>query len=123
VQTDVLDRGPDDGQATSLRREDVDLISPLPHIAEETLKSIGRLNMSVHALRELIKREGLLFFLGQASHCLWVALAVLGFEGGQLCQCLRLCRLIPDAHEFGLDIATLPFGDGIQHIVYGLRTS
>jgi hypothetical protein len=34
--------------------------------------------VSVHALRELIKREGLLFFLGQASHGLWIALAVFG---------------------------------------------
>jgi hypothetical protein len=37
VQADILDGGPDDGEATGLRREHVDLIRPLPHIAEETL--------------------------------------------------------------------------------------
>jgi hypothetical protein len=33
VQADVLQRGPDNREATGLRREDADLISPLPHIA------------------------------------------------------------------------------------------
>jgi hypothetical protein len=32
VQADILDRGPDNRQATVLGREDVDLISALPHI-------------------------------------------------------------------------------------------
>src|SRR3989440_9143897 len=32
VQADILHRGPDNRQATVLSREDVDLISPLPHI-------------------------------------------------------------------------------------------
>ena len=33
VQTNVLDRSPDNRQATRLRGEDVDLIGALPHIA------------------------------------------------------------------------------------------
>lgn len=37
VQANILDRGPDNGQATGLRREDVDLLGALPHIAEKTL--------------------------------------------------------------------------------------
>ena len=32
MQADVLDRRPDNRQATGLRRENVDLISALPHI-------------------------------------------------------------------------------------------
>jgi hypothetical protein len=60
MQMDVLDRGPDNGEATHLRREHVDLVSSLPHIAEQTLKSIGRLNMSMHALRKRIKRQQVL---------------------------------------------------------------
>lgn len=36
VQADILDRGPDNRQATGLGREDIDLIRPLSHIAEET---------------------------------------------------------------------------------------
>jgi len=116
VQADILDRGPDNRQATVLGREDVDLISPLPHITEETLNRIGRLNMSMHAGRELVKGEGVLFLLGQTSQRLWIALAVFGFEGRQLGHCLLFARLIPDANEFGLDIATFPSGNGIQHI-------
>ena len=34
VQADILDRGPDNRQATALRGEDVDLISALAHITE-----------------------------------------------------------------------------------------
>ena len=33
MQTNVLDRSPDNRQATRLRGEDVDLIGALPHIA------------------------------------------------------------------------------------------
>jgi hypothetical protein len=56
VQADVLDRGPDNREAAGLRREHVDLLGALQHIAEETLDSIGRLNMSMHGCRELVKR-------------------------------------------------------------------
>ena len=51
MQVDVLDRGPDNGEATHLRREHVDLVSSLPHIAEQTLNSIGRLVRSVSPKR------------------------------------------------------------------------
>ena len=116
MQADILHRSPDNGETTRLSREDVDLIGALPHIAEETLNGVGRLNMPMHALRELVKREGLLFFLGQTSHGFWIALAVFGFEGRQLGHRLLFVRLIPDAKKFGLDISTLSSGDGIQHI-------
>ena len=116
MQADILHRSPDNGETTRLSREDVDLIGALPHIAEETLNGVGRLNMPMHALRELVKREGLLFFLGQTSHGFWIALAVFGFEGRQLSHRLLFVRLIPDAKKFGLDISTLSSGDGIQHI-------
>src|SRR6266852_3278731 len=84
VQADILDRGPDNRQATALRREDIDLIGTLPHIAKETFDGVGRLNMSVHGGRELVKRQEVLFILSQASHRLWIALAVFGFEGSEL---------------------------------------
>jgi hypothetical protein len=117
----LLDDGPDDRQATALCCEHIDLIGALPHIAEETFNRIGRLNMPMHGLRELVKREGLLFFLGQTSYGFWIALAVFGFEGGQLDQRLRFVGLIPDASEFGSDLSTLPSGDGIQHIALFMR--
>jgi hypothetical protein len=37
-------------------------------------------------------------------------LSVLGFEGGQVGERLRLTRLLPDAHEFSLHISTLSSG-------------
>jgi hypothetical protein len=58
VQTDILDRRPDNHQATGLRREHVNLISALAHITEETLKGIGGLNMPMHSLRKGINEVG-----------------------------------------------------------------
>src|SRR6266699_1261021 len=57
VQADVLNCGPDDGQATGLRREHVDLIGALPHEAPQTLNGIGRLHVPVQRLRKGIKRK------------------------------------------------------------------
>jgi hypothetical protein len=55
VQADILDGCPNDGEATGLRREDVDLIGALSHIAEKTLNGIHGLNVPVHVLRKGIK--------------------------------------------------------------------
>ncbi len=66
MQTDILDRRPDNGEATGLRREPVNLISVLPHIAEQTFDGIGGLNMPMHGGRELVKRQEVLFILSQA---------------------------------------------------------
>ncbi len=116
VQADILDRGPDNRQATGLGREHIDLISPLSHIAEETFNGVGRLNMPVHRLRKSIKGQQVLFILSQAANCFGIALSILGFEGSQLGQRLRLAGLLPDAHQFGLHLAALSSGDGGKHI-------
>ena len=121
MQADVLHSRPNNREATGLRGEHVDLISPLPHITEETLNSIGGLNVPMHALRKLVKREGLLFFLSQTSHRFWIALALLGFEGRQLDQCLLFGWLIPDADEFSLDVAPLSSRDGIEDVALLMR--
>ena len=55
MQADILDRGPDNRQATGLRREDIDLIGALSHIAEETFDGIGGLNVPMHGLQETHK--------------------------------------------------------------------
>ncbi len=78
VQADILDGGPYDRQATGLRREHVDLIGALTHIAEQTLNRIGRLNVAVHPLRKGKKGQEVLFILSQAVDCLWIALSVFG---------------------------------------------
>jgi hypothetical protein len=64
VQADVLDRGPDNRQATALGREDANLIGALAHIAEETLDRVGGLNVPMHRSRKIIKCQRFLFFLG-----------------------------------------------------------
>jgi hypothetical protein len=68
MQVDILDGRPDNGKATGLGGEHVDLIGALSHITEETLNGIGRLNMPVHRLRKGIKRQEVLFVLSQASY-------------------------------------------------------
>jgi hypothetical protein len=73
VQADVLDHGPDNHEATGLGCEHVDLIGALPQEAPQTLNGIGRLNVPMHAGRELVKRQALLFFLSQTSHGLGIA--------------------------------------------------
>ena len=35
---------------------------------------------------------------------------------GQAGQRLRLARLLPDAHEFSLDVTSLSSRDGIEHV-------
>ncbi len=116
MQADILDRRPDNREATGLGGEHVDLISSLPHIAEKALNSIGGLNVPMHALRKRIKRQQVLFVLRQTSYCFWIALSVLGFEGRQLGQRLLFAGLLPDANEFDLHIAALASRDGVQDV-------
>src|SRR5215469_2747289 len=94
VQTNVLDGRPNNREATGLSREHIDLIRPLPHIAKQTFNGIRALKMSMHLLREGIKRQEMLFVLHQAAHRESQAPSILGFEGAQLAYCLRLCRLL-----------------------------
>ena len=79
MQADVLNRRPDNSETTGLGGEGVNLIDPLPHIAEEAFDGIGGLNMPMHALGEVVKREHVLFVLSQTSHrfpdsvcCTWL---------------------------------------------------
>src|SRR5512135_273367 len=116
MQADVLDRRPDNREATSLRRKHLNLIGTLPHVAKQTLNGIRTLNVSMHALRELVKRQQVLFIFSQASHRFWIALAVLGFEGRQVGHCLLLCWLAPDSTKFGLHIASLSPGNSVEDI-------
>jgi hypothetical protein len=116
MQADNLDGCPDDSQATRLGSEHVNLIGALPHEASETFNGIGGLNVSMHRGRKRIKRQEVFFVLSQASHRFGIALTILGFEGHQLYHCFLLCWLLPDAHQFGLHVAALSSGDGIQDI-------
>ena len=56
VQTDILDRCPDDGEATGLGREHVNLIGTLPYVAEQTLvKHMGEPKNPRHCFHLLKK--------------------------------------------------------------------
>ena len=116
MQADILDGGPDNRQTTALCREDIDLIGPLPHIAEQTFNGIGGPDMPMHPLRKVVKREGFFFFLCQTAHGFWIALALFGFAGHELDHGLLFCRLVPDAHEFGLDHATLAARNSVEDV-------
>jgi hypothetical protein len=47
--------------------QDINLIGTLPHVAEEAFDRIGRLDMSVHASRELVKRQQVRLILHQTA--------------------------------------------------------
>src|SRR5437588_7709332 len=68
VKTDVLDRSPDNRQATRFCGEDVDLIGALPHIAKQAFNSIRRLNVPTHGRRKLVKGQQVLFIFSQTSY-------------------------------------------------------
>jgi hypothetical protein len=121
VQADILDRGPHNRQAAVLGGEDVDLIGALPHVAEEAFDGIGGLNMPVHGLRKLVKREGLLFLFSQASQRFGIAFTIFGFEGRQLDECLLFGRLLPNRHEFNLNLTALSPGDRSEDIALLMR--
>jgi hypothetical protein len=78
VKTDILDRGPDNGQATGLGREHVNLVSALSHEASETFDGVGRLNVTLHGGRKRIKRQEMFFVFSQAAHRFGIAHRVLG---------------------------------------------
>jgi hypothetical protein len=63
VQMNILHRGPNDAQATGFRREHINLVSALSHIAEEAFDGISGLNMPMHRLRELVKGQEMRFIL------------------------------------------------------------
>jgi hypothetical protein len=117
MQADVLDGRPNNSQATGFCGEHVNLIGPLPHEASEAFDGIGGLNMSVHDLRKFVKREGLLFLFSQASHRFGIAFPIFGFEGRQLDECLLFRRLLPNRHEFSLNLTALSPADRREDIV------
>jgi hypothetical protein len=58
---DILHRGPNNREATGLCRKGINLISPLPNIAEKAFNRIGAANVAVHDRRKGIKRQKMRF--------------------------------------------------------------
>jgi hypothetical protein len=120
-ESNALDGGPDDRQATHLGREDINLIGALAHIAKKTLNGVGSADRAMHRLREVVKGQGFVFLLAQTPDGLGIELAIFGFEGGKLDQGCLLGRLSLDAQQFRLDLVTYSPGDGIQDVALLMR--
>ena len=115
-QSNALDGGPDDRQATHLGGEHVDLIGALAHIAEKTFNGIGGLDVAMHDRWKRVKRQQMLFILRQASHRFRVALSLFGFERIEIGERIFLLLLFPDACEVSLNVFALSSRDSTHHI-------
>ncbi len=123
MEVDILNRGPDNSQATRLRGEHVNLIGALPHVTEEAFDGIGGLNMSVHGNRKCIERQGFLFLFSQASQRFGIAFAIFGLESLQLDDGLLFAELLPNRREFSGNLSALSSGDRIEDIALLMRAS
>jgi hypothetical protein len=56
-QADILHHRPDNGQTRRLRREGINLIGALPHIAKQAFNRIRAANAAVHDRRDGIKGQ------------------------------------------------------------------
>ena len=59
-KSNALDGCPDDGEATHLGGEHIDLIGALANITEQAFDGVGSPNIAVHRLRKLVKGERVL---------------------------------------------------------------
>ena len=67
-QMDILHGSPDNREATGLSGKGINLISPLPSVAEKAFNGIGTANILMHNQWESIKREQMLLIFTQASY-------------------------------------------------------
>jgi len=79
-----LHHSPDNGQTAHLRREGINLIGALSHIAEKAFDGIGRLDMTSHCRWLVIKGQKMFFILNQATYRFRIALTIFRFERIQL---------------------------------------
>ena len=63
---DILHGSPDNREATGLSGKGINLISPLPSVAEKAFNRIGTSNIPMHNQWESIKREEMLLVFTQA---------------------------------------------------------
>ena len=116
VKADILHHGPDNRETAHLRREGIDLVGALSHIAKKAFDGIGALNMTMHGSRKGIKRQQMLFILLQAAHGFRVALSICGFKSLQIEQGRFFRLLFPNAREFGLHLLPFSSRDGTEHV-------
>ena len=97
------DGRPNNGEATRLGGEHVNLIGALSHITEEALNGIGGLNVPVHALRELVKGHEVLFVLSQAAYGFGIAHSVLGECSLPVGSTPLVCSVAPKCQRVQLE--------------------
>ena len=56
-QANILHHGPDNGQATGLGRERINLIGALPDITKQAFDGVRAANIAMHDLRKGIERK------------------------------------------------------------------
>ena len=107
-QVEILHDCPHDGQATGLGGKGINLISPLPHIAEKAFNCIGTANVAMHDRRKRIKHEEMLFIFAQAADSLGIPLLIFRLECAQIEKSLLFLLLFPDTSSFCGDLLPLP---------------
>ena len=78
---DILHHGPDNGQATGFRGEDVNLIGAPSNIAKQAFNGIRAANVAMHHLRESIKSQQMLFIFRETADRFWIAQVIFAFKG------------------------------------------
>ncbi len=94
---DILHHGPDNGQATGFRGEDVNLIGAPSHIAKQAFNGIRAANVAMHDLRESIKSQQMLLIFRETADRFWIAQVIFAFKGCSLSKRLLFGSRLPDA--------------------------
>jgi hypothetical protein len=94
---DILHHGPDNGQATRFRGEDVNLIRAPSHIAQQAFNGIRAANVAMHHLREGIKSQQMLFIFTETADRFWIAQVIFACKGCSLSKRLLFGSRLPDS--------------------------
>ncbi len=111
-QMNILHRGPHNREATGLCGKGINLIRPLPNVAEKAFNRIGTANIPMHHRRESIKREEVLLIFTQAPYGFGIPFLVFGLECAQIEQRVLFLLLLPDPSQFSRNLLPLAVGDG-----------
>ncbi len=117
MQADILDGGPNNGQATVLGGKHINLIGALPDKAPETFNGVRALNMVLHDRRKGVKRQGLLFlFRPGFSQPRDNACHIWRFSAANWTRVSSQLALSPDDHQFGGNLRPLTSRDSVENI-------
>ncbi len=92
----ILHNRPNDRQTTRFCREGINLVCPLPNIAEKAFDGIGGANVTMHDLWEGIKCQEMLFIFTETPDRFWIAFLLFRLESCQIEHCVFLLLLLKD---------------------------